>query len=135
MTVICSCARNRRDGIHLHTHPFSVGVIDGYASPFGKSQEWKLLAASHSLSPQISLFQCLCPRREPDPFVFCSLFALKSHQGSMQSNELVLTEWKAEGKTGRQREGNRQVDTQGGRLTGRCRGWSRQETMKTRKTS
>ncbi len=88
-----------------HTHPLSAGVIDGYASPFGKSEEWKSLAALHSLSLQIYPFPSLSLRREPDPFVFCTLFALKSHHGSMQSNEPTQPERKAGGKTGRQRGG------------------------------
>lgn len=51
---------------------------------------------------QIVLFPSLSLCEEPDPFVFCSLFALKSHHGSTQSNEPAQPEKKAGGKTGRQ---------------------------------
>lgn len=103
------CSLQERWQPSTHTHPFSAGVIDGYASPFGKSEEWKSLTALHSRSLQISLFPSLSLHGEPDPFVFCSLFALKSHHGSMQSNEPAQPERKAGGKTGRQK----------GRQTGR----------------
>lgn len=81
------CSQQERRHPSTHTQPLSAGVIDGYVSPFGKSEEWKSHAASHSLSLQISLFPSLSLHREPDPFVFCSLFALKSHHGGTQSNE------------------------------------------------
>lgn len=56
----------------------------------------------HTHSAFRSLSFCLSLRGEPDAFVFCSLFALKSHHDSMQSNELAQPERKAGNKTGNQ---------------------------------
>ncbi len=63
------------------------------------------VAHCHTLtqSTDLSLSISLSPCREPDPFVFCSLFASKSHHGSMQSNEPAQSDREAGGKTGRQR--------------------------------